>query len=87
MEMRLECLRKVVERHPALTSVQVAYRSECVLVKLVSRRGEQWIGVHDAGWASGGDGGGFTDGESRVGVDLAMVWAHSVPWPVVVRAV
>ena len=66
----MECLRKVVERHPALTSVEVAYRGECVLVKLVSRRGEQWVGVHDAGWASGGVGGGFTDGESRVGVDF-----------------
>ena len=52
----------MVERHPALTSVQVTYRGECVLVKLVSHRGEQWIGVHEAGWASGGVGGGFTDG-------------------------
>ena len=57
--MRLKCLREVVERHPALTSVQVTYRGECVLVKLVSHRGEQWIGVHEAGWASGGVGGGL----------------------------
>ena len=70
MEMRLECRRKVVERHPALTSVQVTCRDECVLVKLVCHRGEHWVGVRDAGWASGGVCGGFTDGESRVGIDF-----------------
>ena len=61
---------KVVERHPALTSVQVTCRDECVLVKLVCHRGERWIGVRDAGWASGGVSGRFTDGEFRVGVDF-----------------
>ena len=68
--MRLECRRKVVERHPALTSVQVTCRGECVLVKLVCHGDERWIDVRDAGWASEGVGGRFTDGESRVGVDF-----------------
>ena len=60
--MWLECLREVVERHPALASVQVTYRGECVLVELVSHRGEHWIGVRDAGWANGSVSGWFANG-------------------------
>jgi hypothetical protein len=59
LKMWLECLRKVVERHPALTSVHVTCRDECVLVELVCHGGEHWVGVCDAGWASGGACGGL----------------------------
>ena len=82
MKMRSDCFREVVERHPALASVQTTCRDECMLVKLVCHRGEHWVGVRDARWASGGVCGGFTDGESRVGIDFgdgvgpqyALVW-------------
>ena len=53
LKVWLECLRKVVECHPALASVQVTCRGECVVVELVCYGGERWVGGCDAGWASG----------------------------------
>ena len=60
----------MVRRHPLLSSVQVPYRGEGVLVELVCYRGECWAGADDAGCSVCMRSGGFADGESRVGVEV-----------------
>jgi hypothetical protein len=61
----------VVECHPVLISVQVTCRDECVLVELIRHGGRRWMGVCDARWAGVVVHEGFTDGESRFGIDCS----------------